>query len=149
VHLLGQESLLQAHKEGSTLVLPNHIGATVANLTSNRFAQQFSDLYQQAVKDSMNREMLLRTLAKWNSRDIPTSEVYPVAKDLGVSNPSICRRQLSADAGGRVLVTPAFQDRGVVRFRNEMFKIYVRLRPSIYQGVDRIVDAAWKEAHPS
>ena len=49
-------------------------------------------------------------------------------------------------ATGRVLIAAPFQDKGMVRFSNEMFKIYVRLRKSIYVGVDAEVNYAWTAA---
>jgi hypothetical protein len=46
---------------------------------------------------------------------------------------------------GGILFVPGIQKRGLVRFRNEMFKAYVRLRPSIYVDVDSAVTAAYAD----
>jgi histone H3/H4 len=147
VHAIGQEALLHAYSARSRVVEPKHLEVAIRTLTTSRFAQQFSDAYQQAVKDSYNREVVLRCMAQWKGRDIPTSEIYPIAKSLGVSNPAEYRKQLCSAAAGHVLITPPFQERGVVRFGNEMFKIYIRLRRSLYNGVDRIVADAWQRSH--
>lgn len=45
---------------------------------------------------------------------------------------------------GGILMSTAIQKRGLVRFRNEMFKTYVRMRPSIYVGVDEAVMRAYR-----
>jgi hypothetical protein len=97
-----------------------------------------------AVRDSVRREQTLRAFAHWRDTDIPTSEVYRVAKKLGVNGPSTYKGHLCNDEYGGVLTAPAFQKRGLVRFKNDMFKAYVRMRPSIYAGVDEEVRGAYE-----
>ena len=96
-----------------------------------------------AVRDSYYRELVLRFFSKWNDDDIPTSEIYPLAKGLGVSNASIYKKDLTQVKYGRVLITPPDQSRGIVRFRNAMFKRYVDLRSAIYADAKEKVDRAW------
>lgn len=144
VHVVGQTALLAAHDRGDDLVLEEDIAAAVLSIVSNRFAQQFADMYQNAVRDSYSREVVLRSFAHWRQRDIPTGEVYAkLKKQLDVSNPSVYRGHLCQKDFGPILYTPVFQRRGLVRFRNEMFKAYVRMRPSIYQDVDELVAEVW------
>lgn len=143
VHVLAQEALRRAYDEGKTSIAVSEVNSAIKGLASNRFAQQFSDTYQMAVKDSYNREVVLRLFAKWRDDDIPTSEIYPLAKSLRVSNASIYKKDLTLATYGRVLVTPPDQPRGIVRFRNAMFKRYVGLRGSIYKDVDENVNKAW------
>lgn len=146
VHVLGQQSLLYAEEDGELLVGLNHVKRSVATLTQNRFAQQFKDLYQMAVRDSLPRELVLRAFASWNGQDIPTRDVYRVLRDgLDVNNPSTYKGHLCKEQYGRVLITPAYQNRGMVRFQNEMFKVYVRLRGSLYEDAKERVDAAWAD----
>jgi Cdc6-like AAA superfamily ATPase len=146
VHVIGQEALLKVASEGKDRIERKDVGDAVARLTRNRFAQQFSDQYQKAVQDSQQRELVLRSFASWKGRDIPTADVYRVLKTrLGVSNPSIYKGHLLQNSYGRVLLTPPQQPRGLVRFTNEMFKIYVRLRSSLYLGADdRVTNAFLK-----
>ena len=51
---------------------------------------------------------------------------------------------------GKPLMNPKFQERGLIRFRNEMFKQYVNLTRSLYNNVDEkvrdAVKAAWYSA---
>jgi len=39
-----------------------------------------------------------------------------------------------------VILTPGYQDRGLIRFRNEVFRQYVNMVPSLFPGVDARVD---------
>jgi hypothetical protein len=143
-HVLGQQALVDADDRNSNIVDAGDIGRAVAGIVDNRFAQQFADMYQMAVRDSVKREATLRAFAHWRDTDIPTGEVYKVLKRLGVGGGSTYRAHLCMPEYGSILFVPSFQKRGLVRFRNEMFKAYVRLRPSIYEGVDAKVRAAWE-----
>lgn len=145
VHVLGQDALIRADDEGQSVVRVQHIRAAAEALTLNRFAQQFADLYQQAVRDSPRREIVLRMIARWPGRDIPIAEIYRRVRDprLAVANPSTYKGHLCSEKYGRILLTPPYQDRGMVRFANEMFKVYVRIRSSLYDGVKETVDEVW------
>jgi hypothetical protein len=145
VHLLGQEAAVSVAQSSRKVVEERHVEAAIRRLSTNRFAQHFSDQYQMAVRDSLHREYVLRSFASWSDADIPTSEVYKLARRLGVSNPSVYRGHLVQAGYGQVLIVPQFQNRGLVRFQNEMFKIYVRLRSSLYLGVKTEVEAAANE----
>lgn len=82
----------------------------------------------------------MRLFAKWSDPDIPTSELYPMANELGVTNPSELTSQLEY---GRVLVRPPWAESRVFRFTNAMFKRYVNLRGGVYKGVRKDVDELW------
>ena len=146
VHVLGQQALVDAESRGDAVIDARDVAHSTAGIVENRFAQQFADIYQTAVKDSMNREITLRAMAEWSDGDIPTGEVYRLlSAELGVKGGSTYRGHLCTAEYGEVLFAPVFQKRGLVRFRNEMFKAYVRLRPSIYSGVDGQVRDAWRK----
>jgi hypothetical protein len=144
-HVLGQQALVDADDRDSKVVNSADIRRAIAGIVDNRFAQQFADMYQMAVRDSVKRETTLRAFAHWWDADIPTGEVYRVLKQIGVGGGSTYRAHLCMQEYGSVLFVPSFQKRGLVRFRNEMFKAYVRLRPSIYGGVDARVRTAWEQ----
>lgn len=143
VHVLGQQCLLDADNERRSTISAGHVAKAIDAIVENRFAQQFSDLYQMAVRDSWRREQTLRAFAHWDDTDIPTSEVYRIVEELGVKGPSTYKGHLCQDEYGGVLTAPAFQKRGLVRFKNDMFKAYVRMRPSIYSGVDERIRVAY------
>jgi len=66
---------------------------------------------------------------------------------LGVTNPSIYKGHLCNTEYGSILFSPVFlpRGRGLVRFRNEVFKAYVRMRRSIFADVDAEVRRAYKD----
>lgn len=149
VHVIGQAALLKAFDAGQDEVKPPDAIWALNDLFRNSFAQKYADLYQRAVRDSVQRETVLRALAEWRSVDIPTSEVYKVATALGVTGPSTYKGHLIKPEYGGVIYAPAFQARALVRFRDEMFKVYVRNRSSLYAGLkDRVTDrcdTVWRD----
>lgn len=145
VHLIGREALLKVYRADLDTVEVGHIEEARRSLTSHRFAQQFRDTYQMAVRDSRYREIVLRSFAEWGDLDIPTADVYRVLRsELGVANPAIYLGHLCKSDHGSVFHRPKFQKRSVVRFSNDVFRVYVRIRTSIYIGVDNEVNEAWR-----
>jgi Cdc6-like AAA superfamily ATPase len=144
VHVLGQQCVIEADRNGHSTIQRLHVDKAIQGIVDSRLAQQFSDMYQAAVRDSLAREKTLRAFAHWTDPDIPTGEVYKILKNnLGVGSGSTHRGQLCRPEFGDILFVPGIQKRGLVRFRNEMFKAYVRMRPSIYSGVDGVVREAY------
>lgn len=143
VHVIGQAALLAAWEGSRNRVETWDVEAAVKGLAENKFAQQFSDLYLSAVRDSFQREIVLRLLARWPDEDIPTSQIYPKAERVGVSNPSLLKKQLASERCGSVLVAPPGHARGLVRFRNAMFKRYVCLREALFDQVAERIDKVW------
>ena len=146
VHILGQEALTTAYDSNQSAVTQAHVDAALTSLTKNRFARPFEDRYLIAVGDSRPREYVMRLFAKWEARDIPTSEIYPVAHSLDVSNPSVYVKELLRARNGKVLAKAPFRESGgIYSFTNAMFKRYVQLRPSVYGLADEQVVEAWKK----
>lgn len=143
VHVLGREVLVSVWDDGRRQVEELDVVAAISALAQNRFAQQFQDLYQTAVKESPQREILLRLMAKWADDNIPLSDVYTMAKRLNVSNPSVYKSNLSSSKNGLIIVSPHHRMGGVVRFRNAMFKQYVNLRKPLYIGLDSDIESVW------
>jgi DNA-binding ferritin-like protein (Dps family) len=143
VHVLGQAALLAADDANRTTVTRDDVELAVQSLADNRFAQQFRDQYQTAVRESVKREMVLRTFARWPGQDIPTSEIYRVLRRLDVANPSPYVGHLSSDSYGRILLRPPDLERGMLRFANEMFRVYVKVREPTF-NVDGLIRNAWR-----
>lgn len=136
VHLIGQAALVAVAKAGRDSVERVDINAVVKHeLPTRRLAKNFHDRYMKAVRDSQLREYVLRLFAEWAAEDIPTSEIYPKARALGVSGPSTYLGHLTQEQCGHILVRSPQQAR-LYRFSDEMFKVYVRMRPSVYSDVD-------------
>jgi Cdc6-like AAA superfamily ATPase len=150
VHVLGQSALMLTAEAQRDLVLESDVLQAIDTITRNRFVQQFSDDYIVAVRNSYQREVTLRTFAEWRDTDIPTGEVYRVLRaKLGVSDPSAYKSELASREYGRVIVTPQHRAPTWVRFNNEMFKIYVRLRRSTHSDLDKTIREAtrnWQSA---
>lgn len=142
VHLIGQAALIDASRSGITVIKRLHIDRVVTSLPKRRLARQFHEMYLRAVRDSSHREVVLRLFAEWKSEDVPTSFIYPRAKQLGVSGPSTYLGHLTQESCGYILAKSPQLARHY-RFTDEMFKVYVRMRPSVYEGVGEEVKAAF------
>jgi Cdc6-like AAA superfamily ATPase len=144
VHLIGQTALVAVSSKGGSSVEKIDIENVVKLLATTRLARQYYDAYTLAVRDSYPREFVLRLFALWGAEDIPTSGIYPKAKDLGVMAPSNYLGHLTQAQCGSVLV-PSPQKSRLYRFSDEMFKVYVRTRPSYYEGVKEQAEATFKK----
>jgi len=146
IHILGQDALIAAYDARESTITSADIQSVINHIATSRYARQFQDQYLNVVGDSFHREIVLRAFARWPSRDIPTSEIYPIAHALGVSNPSQCVKELMTVRCGRTLAKAPFRAKGTYAFTNIMFKRYVNLRRAVYSRLDERIDAAW-EAH--
>ena len=146
VHVLAREALVSVWDDGRDQIEEIDVVAAIDSLSQNRFAQQFQDLYQSAVKESCQREILLRLMAKWDHQDIPLSDIYAMAKRLSISNPSTYKKHLTSYKHGSILVTPPRTMREIVRFRNTMFKQYINLRQPIFSDAKTRVEGIWKNS---
>ena len=145
VHVIGQGALINAHERGSTEVTLNDVDKVLHRLTENRFMTELNDLYLRAVGDSARREIVLRLMARWPQQNVPVSEIYQVARHLGINNPSQNVQELLKIYYGRVLSRSASRDRGLYYFRNSMFKRFVAMRGTVYEGVGEKISSGWKE----
>jgi hypothetical protein len=144
VHSIGQEALIRVYDEERRLVEIKDVNRAIDRLSERKFAQHYSDLYHQAVGASPQREMVLRIAALWNAYDVSVSDVFKIAKQLGVTNPSSHKKALLQKKNGQIIMSKP-NDSGKVRFRNGVFKRYVCLRGSIHPGVRQQVIEAWRE----
>ncbi|GEM_PF-2140251 len=149
VHVIGQEALKIVSDEERSVVHIEDVKSAISNLASSRFAQKFSSMYILAVGDSIQREYVLRLMAKWRDQNIPLSEIYIMAKQLQVTNPTNCKKDLCDKKYGEAIYVPIGVGGRVVRFNNAMFKRYINLRGAIYAGVVAAIGEAWKKRHPS
>ena len=143
VHTIGKSALVRAFSNSNAIVSDADISKSVDDFASNEFAHEFSDLYGKCVKDSLNREVVLRVMAGWGNLDIPTSQVYRICQGLGVTNPSVYKNHLTQAAYGDVIYS--MKGQRSVRFRNSLFKQYVCIRPSMFRGVSQKVRDAYAQ----
>lgn len=147
VHVLGTQSLQNVYDTNEMVVTSSDVNMAVETLATSTYARQLEDRYKLAVGSSWDREVILRLFAKWNDRDIPTSELYPMAKKLGVSNPSVQVKELQLARRGRVLSRAPFEEKGgIYSFRDAIFKRFVDLRGSWYSELKVRVEETWGRA---
>ena len=131
IHVIGRSALTETHEDGRTFVESADVERAVEGLVSNAMAQHYQDQYLQAVRASVPREKLLRSLARVEERDVPTKKIYAKLRVDGVVQASVYLGHLLSEQYGAVVHRPEFQTRGIVRFSDEMFKQYVRMRQAI------------------
>lgn len=140
VHAIGQQALIAAEDNKKTEIRKSDIEAAVQKMVQSTLARTYYDLYQKAVMSSRHREYVLRLFAEWHAEDVPTSEIYPRAQLLGVTGVGNYVGHLTSAKNGPVLVkSPG----AYYRFIDEMFKVYCRIRSSIYENVSEQVTKAW------
>jgi hypothetical protein len=142
IHVIGQASVMLAVERGLQQVGVDQVNRAVRELVSNEYARLFRDRYGRAVRESSKREITLKVLAHWRSPDIPASAAYAALRRVGLNDPGRYRSQLATETFGGVLLPRSDTDRDVIRFRNEMFRQYAFLTPSIHSGVAQLADAA-------
>lgn len=145
VHVIGQRLLIEADDQARHVIRKEDVSEAVKLLATRQMAQTFFDAYQKAVRDSLPRETVLRLFASWPQDHIPTSEMYPVAKALGVGGAATYVGHLTKDQCGSVLARAPQQNRALYYFPDQMFKTYVSLRPAIYEGVDEDIERVRSE----
>jgi hypothetical protein len=130
-HLLGRETMIMAFMQQSTKVTSAIVEALHQNISQGRLNTIYEDVYQNAVKHSAQREVLLKIFAEQKEDDIHTEEVYSLARDLGITNPSQLMKELtSTEESGSVLTK--VRER-YFRFTDPVFKVYARLRSWKYK----------------
>lgn len=132
VHVIGQTALIESWEAREPVVSGDRVIRTSRALARSRYAQQFAHLYQQAVQGSRNRELVLRHFAKVTEQDIRTATEYPKLVKSGVTNPAVYVGHLTSERYGAALYRPASQDRGLLRFRNAMFRQYIRISSPLF-----------------
>ena len=143
LHVICQEALKLAYESEDLIVTEEHVELSIENLSINKFAQQFEDLYLRAVRDSRPREIVLRLMASWPEQNVPLADVYAMARQLKVKNPSQCKRHLTQEQYGAVLTKNVGALKNVIRFKNAMFKQYAILRDALYEDVEIAIDSVW------
>ena len=126
VQLLGYECALDALDRNDNSISHANLVSVLDKLKSGALADIYEERYNDAVKHSEQRELLLRAFADTKATQISSTDVYQFIMTLGVSNPSQLMPPLtSSDNGEPVLEKVA--DR-LYRFKDPLFKTYVRLR---------------------
>ena len=127
-HLLGRDSMLISFKRGSHEVTFSMVQESLRKLAEGRFGILYEDIYHEAVKNSPQREILLKVFSEHPEDEIPTEEIYALAKELGITNPSQLMKPLTSPTSS--VMTPVLvkvRER-YYRFSDPVFKVYAKLR---------------------
>ena len=133
VHLLGKNALLNAFEFSKNIVTHQDILEIKEEISKGRLATIYEEIYHSAVKESPQRELLLKFFAE-DQEDIVFSEpVYSNTKDLGVTNPSQLMKELTQPQDGSIGVLTKLREQ-YYRFTDPVFKVYARLRTWKFKG---------------
>lgn len=127
VHLLGKQAFLNVFGIGKSKVELADIISIKQDIANGRLATIYEEIYHSAVKESPQRELLLKFFAEDNNDEIYSEPVYSNTKDLGVSNPSQLMRELTQPQDGSIGVLTKLREQ-YFRFTDPVFKVYARLR---------------------
>ena len=128
VHLLGKEAMLLAYERGSSKVSMDDIEKLSENIANGRLTNIFENVYHESVKNSPQREILLKLFAEEDSNEISSENIYALAKDMEITNPSQLMKQLtSPDNSMTSPVLTKIRDK-YYRFTDPVFKVYARIR---------------------
>jgi AAA+ ATPase superfamily predicted ATPase len=127
-HLLGKEAMLMAFQRDSQKVTHEDITALYQKISDGRLNNIFEDVYHESVKNSEQRELLLKLFAENKDNEMFSEPIYTEAKEFGVTNPSQLMKQLtSPDNSMTTPVLTKVRDRHY-RFTDPVFKVYARIR---------------------
>ncbi|MCS4135119.1 ATP-binding protein [Salinibacter ruber] len=125
-HLMGEEAMVSAFKNKQKQIDVDSVSAVSEKISEGKLKTNYEGLYHDSVKQSAQREMLLKMFAEEDRNEIHTKEVYEQAKEMGISNPSQLMKELTmGEKGSGVLkkVRPRYY-----RFTDPVFKVYSRKR---------------------
>lgn len=125
-HLLGKEAMLLAYKRGGTHVTEDDIQHLGNMIVEGKLQTVYEDFYQAAVKNSPQREILLKAFAEQEADEINTEEIYALVKELGISNPSQLMKELTATENYTPVLVKVRER--CYRFSDPVFKVYASLR---------------------
>lgn len=128
VHLLGKEAMLLAYERNSPRVTMSDIEALSNNIAEGRLNNIFENVYHESVKNSPQREILLKLFSEESSNEIFSEPIYALAKGMDITNPSQLMKQLtSPDNSMTTPVLTKIRDK-YYRFTDPVFKVYARIR---------------------
>jgi histone H3/H4 len=127
VHLLGKQALLNAFEFGKKTVTLQDVITIKSEIAKGRLTTIYEEIYHSAVKESPQRELLLKFFAEYENDEIFTEPVYMHSKELGVTNPSQLMKELTQPQDGSLGVLTKLREQ-YYRFTDPVFKVYARLR---------------------
>ncbi|NPA71254.1 MAG: ATP-binding protein [Gammaproteobacteria bacterium] len=127
-HLLGRDSMRIAFEHSSPKVTLSDVQESLKKLAEGRFGILYEEMYHEAVKNSQQREILLKLFAEHPQDEIPTEEIYALAKEFGITNPSQLMKPLTSPTANRATPVLVKVRERYYRFSDPVFKVYAKLR---------------------
>jgi hypothetical protein len=127
VHLIGKQAFLKAFENNENSISLKDIIDIKSEISKGRLSTIYEEIYHSAVKESPQRELLLKLFAEENNDEIFSEPVYATTKDLGVTNPSQLMRELTLRQDGSLGVLTKLREQ-YYRFTDPVFKVYAKLR---------------------
>ena len=128
VHLLGKEAMLLAFERSSSKVSMADINALSKLIADGRLTNIFENVYHESVKNSPQRELILKLFAEDATNEISSEPIYSLAKDMGVTNPSQLMKQLTSPDNSMTAPVLTKVREKYYRFTDPVFKVYARIR---------------------
>ncbi|MGL6344986.1 MAG: hypothetical protein ACRC80_38260 [Waterburya sp.] len=126
VHLLGREAMLMTFELGQKTIDNQIISLLSEKIASGKLKTIYESIYHSAVKNSPQRELLLKTFSETECDEMYTEDVYRLVKELGITNPSQLMKELTAPEKGSPVLIKIREK--YYRFSDPVFKSYARLR---------------------
>lgn len=127
VHLLGKQAFLKAFDVGKEIITGEDILEIKGEISQGRLRTIYEEIYHSAVKESPQRELLLKLFAEEGKDEIFSEPVYANSKDLGVTNPSQLMRELTQPQDNSLGVLTKIREQ-YYRFTDPVFKVNAKLR---------------------
>jgi hypothetical protein len=98
------------------------------NISEGRLTNTFENVYHESVKNSPQREILLKLFAEESENEIFSETIYSLAKDMGITNPSQLMKQLTSPDNSTTTPVLTKVREKYYRFTDPVFKVYARIR---------------------
>lgn len=125
-HFIGKEAVISSFEKGNSEITSDNVLDVFRKLSDGKFSTIYEDAYQNAVKSSPQREILLKLFSEQEDNEIQSEIVYSLAKEFKITNPSQLMKELTTPEKGTSVLTKIRE--GYYRFTDPVFKIYAGLR---------------------
>ncbi len=118
--------MLMAFELGQKTIDAKIVSSLSEKIANGRLRTIYENIYHAAVKNSPQRELLLKTFSEIEEDEMYTENVYRLVKELGITNPSQLMKELTAPEKGAPVLMKIREK--YYRFSDPVFKTYARLR---------------------
>lgn len=126
LHLVGKHALSLAFKDKQSIITVDTLNRALQQIAVTRADRYLEDRYLRAIGNSVQRESVLRIFAIADGQNVHTSQAYPEAERMGITNPSYWVADLQKESSGAELEKVAEQ---YYQIRDPLFRAYVAATP--------------------